>query len=268
MIYFLYVLAGISTGILSGLFGIGGGIIIVPTLLIIFKNLHLFPINSIMPIATATSQAAIIFTSASSALAYNKQSLIIWPVFWRFLPGISLGIIFGKILAQYLSNETLIKGFAIFLIVIAIHLFFKKDKDATTHPQNMTLFTQILVFILSICIGILAMFFGIGGGIMIVPTFLFLGLNIRNAAGTSAMCGVFIALMATLICMIIKVDHHYTYPGLIGNVYWPVALIITSVSVFCAPIGVKIAGKFQQKILRKLFSIILTCIATHLIFFR
>lgn len=265
MIYILYIIAGILTGLLSGLFGIGGGIIIVPTLIVIFKNLNLFPADSIMPIATATSLAAVIFTSASSAFAYNKQKLIIWEMFWKFLPGIILGIIIGKILTKFLSSDTLINGFSIFLILIAIYIYLKKDKSNQISKSHLNFFKKALFLIISICIGILAIFFGIGGGIILVPTFLSLGLNIRNAAGTSAMCGIFISLAATIICIIANLGHNYNYPGLIGYVYWPGALIITTMSVFFAPIGVKIGGHFQQIVLRKLFAIILLCIATYLI---
>jgi len=264
MFYILYILAGIITGLLSGFFGIGGGIIIVPTLIVIFKNLNLFPANLIMPIATATSLAAVIFTSASSAFAYNKRKLIVWAMFGRFMPGIIIGIIMGKILTQFLSSETLINGFAVFLILVAAYMYFKNDKNMQPTEHHLTFLKKILYLLISICIGILTIFFGIGGGIILVPTFISLGLNIRNAAGTSAMCGVFIASTATIICIIANLGHNYSNPGLIGYVYWPGALIITTMSVFFAPIGVKIAGNFPQNILRKIFAIILTCIAAYL----
>lgn len=265
MIYILYMLIGTTTGLLSGLFGIGGGIIVVPTLIIIFKTLNIFPINIIMPIATATSLAAVIFTSASSAYAYNKQNLIIWHIFWKFMPGIILGIILGKVLTLFISSNALIHGFAIFLLFVAIHVYFKKNKNNKIYLNKTNVPKKIISFILSICIGILAIFFGIGGGIIMVPTFIYLGLNIRNATGTSAMCGVLIASIASLFCMITNLNNNYTYPGLIGSIYWPGALIITSFSVFFAPIGVKIAGNFSQQSLQRFFSIILVFIAIHLL---
>ncbi len=265
MIDFIYILIGILAGLLSGLLGIGGGIVIVPALIIIFKSLNLFPDTIIMPIAVATSLASIIFTSSSSALAYNKQKLIVWPIFWNFIPGLSIGIVSGIIMVHHISSDTLIKSFSIFLIMVAIYLYFKPDKLQEVASESITPTQRILLFVLAILIGILSISFGIGGGMLMVPTFLFLGLTIRQASGTSAICGVPIAILGT--CSFIVTGLGYSSnPKLWGFVYWPAAAIITSVSIFFAPIGVRIGGNFHPGILRKIFSFILICTAIHLAF--
>lgn len=265
MVYIFYILVGMAAGFLSGLFGVGGGIIIVPCLLIIFKNFNLFPMHSIMSIATATSLAAVIFTSASSALAYNKKRLINWQIFWEFIPGLIIGIILGNILIRFIPHNSLISAFAVFLTLIAIQIYFKKENGENEQSLKANNFKKIMFFILSIIIGLLSLIFGIGGGIILVPTFISLGLNIRNASGTSAMCGVFIAAIATLISIASNLNYQHLYSGVLGHVYLPCALIITSFSVFFAPIGVKVAGKFKQSTLRKLFSIVLIGVALHLL---
>lgn len=263
MVYLIYFLVGISTGIYSGLLGLGGGIVVVPALLIIFRNISLFPEVTNMHIAVATSLAAMIFTASASTFAYNKRRLVIWPVFWNFVPGLCIGAFSGVLIAKNMSSKTLATNFGIILILIAIHIFFRHKPSIMTEKFELNNFRRISLVCLSVCVGLLAGFFGIGGGILIIPVLIYFGLNIRQASGTAAICGLPGAALGSLVFMLSQAPEQV--PGLIGFVYWPAAIIIAASSMMFAPFGVKLATIFPQKILRRIFSTTLIFVGLNLV---
>lgn len=263
MIYIIYFLVGISTGLFAGLLGLGGGIVVVPSLLLIFKITGLFPDSNAMHIAVGTSLATMIFTSSASSYSYNRKRFVIWPILWRLLPGLSIGVIVGSIIARQISSQTLTDYFGIILILIAIHIFFRHKPSLDSEELKLDSLKKILLFFLSIVVGLLAAFFGLGGGILVIPTLIFFGLNIRQAAGTAAMCGLPSALLGTALFMISNAP--IQIPGLIGFVYWPAAVIIATSSMLFAPLGVKVATNIPHKVLRRIFSITLITAGLNLI---
>lgn len=262
MIFILYLIVGIFAGLFSGMLGIGGGIIVVPALIFIFKNTIFFTNDLIIHIAVATSLATMIFTTSSSAFAYNKRSLINWKIFGKFFPGLCCGLFFGSLISIYISSDKLIISFALFLATIAIYLFFYKKNAISSNELSLENKKSFLI-LFSIIIGFLASTFGIGGGILIVPFFLSIGMNIRNASGTSSICAVPIAILGTILFTIIGWNE-VNKPGAFGFIYWPAALIISCTSMLAAPLGVRIAGCCNPLILQRIFSVILIITAINL----
>jgi uncharacterized membrane protein YfcA len=276
---FEYLLIGILAGTLSGMLGIGGGIIIVPCLIFLFKSKHLFADQIIMQVTAGTSLAIILFTSLASSLTYYKRGLIAWPIFKKFAPGVCLGVVVGGIVSRNISSVILIKAFSILLFLIAMYLMFYKfainDKQDSTDKalQEMRLLKaaskKLKIYIVSLIVGSLSAIFGIGGGLLMVPFFLSLGLNIRESSGTSAMCTVPIAILATIVLSYTGMSSVYNNQspfGTIGFIYWPAVLIVSSSSTIFASVGVRLAIYFQPKTLRKILSIILIMTAAQMLF--
>ena len=114
-IFLIYLVLGIIVGVIAGLMGIGGGIIIVPTLLFIFIW-QKFPAEVLMQMAVATSLATIVLTSISSTLAHYRKGAVLWSSVIMLLPGIVIGSIFGAIVVDYLPSNAIRIGFGIFEI--------------------------------------------------------------------------------------------------------------------------------------------------------
>lgn len=268
MVLIVYLLIGIFAGTLSGLLGIGGGLVMVPALLMWFKYSQLFPQEIMMSLATGTSLAAMICTSVSSSTVYLRKRCVVWPIFWRFLPGLGLGMVFGSIMARYFSGHVLTKAFAIFLLLIAAYLILSRPAQKPASADNSevdvarhkeTGFTLCLLGIVSVLIGILSTLFGIGGGLIIVPFFLFIGLSMNEASGTCALCGVPISILGTAI--LILTGWRYTSfmgipSGTMGYVYWPGAISISLSSMLFANLGAR-CGIKTHPMARKVF---LSCI--------
>src|SRR5262245_17211062 len=114
----LPLLIGLFAGILAGVFGIGGGVVIVPALVTIAK----FPMHS----ATGTSLGALLLpVGILGAWEYYKQGLVNIPTALILALGLALGAWVGARLSLSLSSRTLERAFSIFLILIAIHLWTK-----------------------------------------------------------------------------------------------------------------------------------------------
>lgn len=102
----IYLLIGAIAGFTAGLFGVGGGLIIVPILFIVFTQLNYDP-NVIMHIAVGTSLATIVVTSISSVMAHHKKGAVLWSVFKNLAPGLILGSFFGAGIADLMSGQHL-----------------------------------------------------------------------------------------------------------------------------------------------------------------
>ena len=90
----IYLLIGAIAGFTAGLFGVGGGLIIVPILYIVFTQMNYDP-NVIMHVAVGTSLATIIVTSISSVMAHHKKGAVLWQLFRNLAPGLVLGSFMG-----------------------------------------------------------------------------------------------------------------------------------------------------------------------------
>lgn len=256
-----FLLIGAATGLLSGLFGIGGGIITVPALIFTLEHHPIFKAADTMHIAACTSLTIMILTSLSSARAYHRRNALVWPIFWRVLPGLCCGLLSGASLSHVIENQTIINLFAIFLIGIGIHLLIESKRPHASHvlekghpfQHQLSLQQQGLLVIGSFAVGNLSALFGIGGGVLLVPLFLQMRCTLQQSAGTSALCGILSATVGTVVLSYLPqpVSH---LPQMIGNIYWPAALFIAITSVSCAPLGTRLAFYLKTPLLKQLFS--------------
>ena len=193
----LYFLLGTFSGILAGLFGIGGGIIIIPTFFYIFSYLQ-FADQILSHMVLGSSLGVIVFRSLSSTFSHNFRGAVDWDLIKLVAPSIVAGSALGGITASALDSDTLQGLVALFLVVASIQLIFEFPPP----PQNPR--TNLIGPVLAGGgIGWLSGVFGIGGGIFSVPYFYHRGLLMMKAIGTSAACGIPIALAGSLSYMII-----------------------------------------------------------------
>jgi uncharacterized membrane protein YfcA len=170
-----YASVGVLAGFLSGLFGVGGGILIVPGLLLVAKmeqkNAH------------GTSLAATLPISAASLLTYWNHGNVNWGVALPLAVGAVLGAIFGTKLLVTINKKTLAYSFSAILIVSAIRLFLT---PGSTVEHALTLWSVLLLFAIGAVSGVLAGLLGVGGGVVMVPAMMILlGLPPVIAKGTS-----------------------------------------------------------------------------------
>lgn len=254
-LFLFSMLLGLIAGLLAGLFGLGGGVVIVPALVWLFST-HNFPNELVMISAVATSLATIVFTSLSSALAHNKLGTIQWGSVLRLSPGVLFGAGVGAIIADYIEADILKILFIIYLIYTGIRMILPQKLDEGKRNSR-----QWLDYWAGNFIGILSSILGIGGGSLTVPYLLSRQLPMKNAVAVSSVCGLPIALSGVTVYIILGWDDGALPDWSLGYVHFPALAGIVLCSVLTAPVGAKLANKIPAKKLKRYFSVVLFLIA-------
>lgn len=260
LIYLLYVIIGAIAGILSGLLGIGGGIVTVPCLLILFPYLG-FPKEYIMHMAIATSLAAMIFNTTSATLAHNKRKAILWKVFWKLVPGLIIGSAIGALVATRLPDLILEIIFGSFLILLALYFYRSKAVKSEMHKLPHPLILNTLCG----TIGAISNLLGIGGGSMTVPLLTAFKMKDKNAIGTSAATTLITTICGTISYLIFGWGD-IREPDTFGLINVPAFLIVGITAFFTAPYGAKLTHDTDASKVRKIFAVVLALTGLSLIF--
>ncbi len=255
----LYAAAGALAGLVGGLFGLGGGVILVPALLFLYA-LQGFP-PQLVPIASvATSLATIPVTAAASAWAHWRLGSLDLGLTLRLLPGLILGAVFGAWLAEYLPAHQLKALFSGYLLVVAVQMFGFTPQAGKTFPGSRVWFG------VGGGIGALSAMLGIGGGTLTVPFLVWGGVPIRVAVAVSSACGLPIALAGSLSYALLGLNAADLPPGSLGYVYLPAFFSIVATSLVTSPLGAKLAHRLPTKVLRRLFALSLAVMGLKLLY--
>ncbi|MBU0437111.1 hypothetical protein CW746_01300 [Staphylococcus succinus] len=266
-IVLLIIIGGLSA-IIGSLVGIGGGIIIVPTLVYLGVDNDL--LQGITPqIAIGTSSVILIVTGLSSTLGYLKTKQVDVKNGSIFLFGLLPGSLIGSILSRYLTLESFNLYFGIFLIFVAILLMIRNkikplkvfdkpkyqrtyvDGNGTTYHYSVP---PVIAFIATLFIGILTGLFGIGGGALMTPLMLIVfRFPPHVAVGTSMMMIFFSSVMSSV--------GHIA----LGHVAWIYSIVLIIASYFGAKIGVKVNHSIQSSTVVNLLRTVMLLMGIYLI---
>ncbi len=256
----LYAFLGMCAGLLSGTLGVGGGIVIVPMLVMAFGQQGFAP-EIIMHLALGTSLASIIFTSLSSTYAQHKRNAVDWNIVKNIALGIVVGTYCGSIFASNISANYLQIFFALFLLYVAYHMLLGKKVVSTRQMPKLFALNCVGVFI-----GFISSLVGIGGGTLSVTFMLWHNVDIRKAIASSSAIGIFIALSGALGYLINGLDVPNLPLYSLGYLYLPALCGIVLFSVLTAPFGVKLAHSLPISTIKKVFSILLIIVSLKMLF--
>ena len=261
MVYLTYLLLGAVAGFLAGLFGIGGGLIIVAVLVMAFTTLG-FSQEVLVHLAVGTSLATIIPTSLSSSFAHHKKQGVKWPWVKLITLGLGLGALVGAYTASLLSGLALQAIIGAFVMLVAVQMVLKlQPKPKEGEPHGLVLASAGGV------IGWASTIFGIGGGTLSVPFLIWCNAGLRQAVGTSAALGFPIALFGTLGYLWAGWQHPDLPELATGYIYWPALLGISVASVPFARLGAGLAHYLPELLLKRLFALLLFLVGLKLLLF-
>ena len=250
---------GALAGTLAGLLGIGGGVIIVPVLAMVFQHQGV-AIDVLMHVSIGTSLATIVVTSLSSIRAHQKRGAIDWSVFRRITPGIIVGGFLGSVLADAIPGEELRVLFAIFMFLVATQMMI-----AGTPAPHRKLPPWPGMLTAGVVIGAVASLMGVGGGAMSVPFMTWCNVHIRQAVATSAAIGFPIAVAGAAGVMITGWGGDARPPWSVGYVNVPAFTGIVIASILFAPLGAKLAHTIPPKLLKRIFAVLLYILSVRIL---
>lgn len=253
MMLLIYLLVGAVTGVLAGLFGVGGGTVIVPALILTLTWQGVSPEIS-THMAIGTSLAAISITSLSSIYAHQQRAAVDWRHVWQLTPGVCVGVWCGALLASKLSGGTLQVCFGIFLLAISAQMFFSLQPAGRTSPD---LPPAPLMLAAGTVIGALSALFGIGGGSLSVPFLSWRGVVMQRAVATAAAVGFPLALTGALSFAWQGRGNDLLPAASTGFIYWPAFAGIAVASIGFAKIGAQLAHALEAQKLRRIFAVFL-----------
>ncbi|MEM9278184.1 MAG: sulfite exporter TauE/SafE family protein [Pseudomonadota bacterium] len=248
--------AGGVAGVLAGLFGIGGGAVLVP---VFYQMLGILGVDEAirMHLSVGTSLAIIVPTSIRSFMGHRAKGAVDMELLKAFTVVVPLGVIIAAIVAAYLSSGMLRAIFAFFSLVIALKLLFGKDSWKIAGDIPLGIGTYIAGWI----IGFFSTFMGIGGGVFNNTFMTLFGRPIHQAVATSSGVGVLISIPG----MLGYIWAGWGAPELpdfsLGFVNLLMVLIIIPVTLLVAPIGVKLAHALDKRQLEIGFGVFLVIVA-------
>ncbi len=251
----IYIFTGIFTGIAAGLFGLGGGLIIVPVVtysLIFFSNI---PLDQAIPIGVSTSLASMVLTGAIATYAHTKNKNVDYKIIYKFI----IGVIFGSLLVgsiiKILPGHILKNFFIIYTFFIAFKTYtHKKNLDKSSLPNNFT--SNIVGFFFSIISSLV----GIGGATLFVPYLIKKNIPAKLAIGTSSALGFLIGLAASISILINSGYSVSTYNFMFGFIYLPAVLFLTLPSLIFVKLSANWLLKISNTNVKNLFSCMLLII--------
>ncbi len=250
---------GCVAGVLAGLFGIGGGMVIVPVLESTLGILGVDPAIR-MHVAVATSLATIIPTSIASARAHHQRGAVDFDIVKRWALWVLIGSVLGAYVASNLHSNVLAIVFATLALLVAIKMLL----SPTTRNLTSEVPRGLWVPAIPTAIGGLSSMMGIGGGTFSVMTLTIFGQPIHKAVGTAALFGLVISLPGTVGYMVTGRADTRVPPGSFGYVSLVGFALIAPATVLMAPVGAKIAHGFSERKLTMLFGAFLLVAAARL----
>lgn len=231
---------GVATGALSGLLGIGGGVVMVPALAAIGFTRH---------VANAISLATIFLVAMAGAIGFAVSGAVDFPVGLALGAGGVVGATFGAGWAHRMSGRSLARFFGILLLFVGLRMLFGADAAAEAIVSGT--FASIVIGVaIGVATGVLSGMAGVGGGVVMVPAMVFLlGFGQHLAEGTSLLAILFTSAAGT------RVNRAN------GYVVWRPTLLLAATGVVAAPLAALFAQRIPAQTLTRLFALWLLVIA-------
>ncbi len=265
----LLLLAGCVAGFLAGLFGVGGGIILVPILVFYF---HHIGVSSLVAthLAFGTSLLIVIFASVPSAYEHNKNGNVIWKAVFILGAASIVGSFTGASVAAELHGKALQQIFAAVVVTAAVRLLVEHRRGKAPQEPNLSPFGLGAI---GVIVGLVSSLAGVGGGVFAIPMmYYFMKFPLKKAVGTSSATIVITAAASTLGYVVkgwapIDVYAPEYADFTLGFVDYVHSIPIILGTVPMAKYGAAVAHKTHADRLRQLYAVFLLAIAMKMFFF-
>ncbi|MHA6288301.1 sulfite exporter TauE/SafE family protein [Maricaulis sp. CAU 1757] len=250
---------GALAGLIAGLFGIGGGVVMVPAMYYAFTSLG-YEGDRIMHVAVGTSLAVIVATSLRSVSAHAKHDAVDFAVLRAWVPWIVTGTLIGSVVAHLVPGRVLTGLFGGMALVLSLQFFFGRP-DWRLRDELPGGLARVG---LGNLIGLLSALMGIGGGVFGVTLMTLCGKTIHRAVATAAVFGVAIGVPGAL-GFIANGWGQQDVPWSLGYVNGPGFALLAGSAFFVAPVGARLAHRLPERKLKRFFAVGLIVVGVMLI---
>ncbi len=257
----LMLLAGLASGFAAGLFGIGGGFIVVPVLFVMLPLLG-GSSEGIAHVAIGTSLATIMVTSLRSVQAHARHDAVDFALLKAWAPWIVLGVGAGVLLASRVSGNVLALIFGVGVGLMALHFLFPILRDKRLREDVPGGYVRAGI---AGGLGAFSSLLGIGGGTIAIIVMTLCGRTIHRSIATASGVGFIIAVPGTIGFMAIGLTAQGLPFGSVGYVNLIAAAAIVSTSVISAPLGAAAAHRLPAGVLSPIFGLYLLFVSTMMI---
>ena len=259
--WLIYLALGGIVGYFAGLLGIGGGLVLVPVLTMLFIAQD-FPADRILHLALGTTMATIIFTSLASLRTHHNHGAVNWTVVKNITPAIIIGTLSGATFAGTLTSQLLNIIFVVFIFYAATQMLLKiSPKPSRQLPGKAGMIAAGGI------IGTLSSLVAIGGGLLSVPFLMFCNIKLHHAIGTAAAIGFPIAVAGTVGYIVNGIMQTQTLPNYsFGYVYLPAFGWLVLASMLSAPFGARMTHATKTATLKKAFVTLLYCLGLSMLY--
>lgn len=263
MIYLIYLCIGILASFLSGLLGIGGGLIIVPALVLTFTHFKVVDPSQVMHMVIGTSLASSLFNLVSSVRAHHVRQAVHWSVVRSMAPGLLLGaLLLGPGLVRVLPGSVLKGIFGAFCLFMGLQLLRQGVREPGVTAEDPEGYGLIAWGLL---VGVMSTLLGLAGGVMIALVFNYYRMPMRVIIGTGSACALLIAAAGTVGLLLLN-SHTSPLPAYsTGYVYWPALLCIALPAWVFAKFGASCAHKLSVQRLRQLFACLILTVGAQML---
>jgi uncharacterized membrane protein YfcA len=255
--------AGGIAGITAGLFGVGGGFIVVPALLAVFP-LYSETSTKHIYVAIGTSLATIIISSARSVQAHHQRGAVDFLILRDWAPWLVMGVMTGIGIAAVVDASILVLVFAVGVFIYSFY-FLMPDKFTFGGPTPNVPHGFGRAALASGLGGFSALL-GIGGGTPFVVTMVICGRSLHQAVATASGVGFIIAVPGAIGFLVMGLSDSGMPAGSVGYINLPALAVISIMSVFTAPLGVKLAHSLSEIHLKRTFGVYLLCVSATMFY--
>jgi uncharacterized membrane protein YfcA len=249
--------AGLFAGFAAGMFGIGGGFVVVPAMLLVLPLLGGMKSENVH-VAVGTSAATIIVASLRSVTAHAKRRAVDFEILKSWAPWLVMGDVLGVILAGHVDGTGLLLIFGVGVMLMSVN-FLVPRLSAVVLSEHMP--AGVARVAIAGGLGTFSSLLGIGGGTVAITVMTWCGRTIHQAIATASGMGTLIAVPTAIGFAIIGFGNHGLPWGSVGYINLPAALAISSMSILTAPLGVAAAHRLPAAPLKRVFGVYLVVIS-------
>ena len=254
-----YLGIGALVGFAAGLLGIGGGVVMVPLLVLVFTAQGM-PAEHVLHVALGTAIAAIAFTSVASMRTHNAHGAVDWRIARAMAPGILAGSFAAALIAGLIPTRPLALVFTALVFFAATQILLDLKPSTTRELPG-----PIGLFVAGGIIGALSSLLAAGGAFLTIPLLAWCRVPLRRAIGTASANGLPIAIAGTGGYVL----HGLRVPGLppasLGYVYLPALALVVTTSMLAAPLGARLTHRLPVQQLRRIFAVLLYAFALRML---